>query len=258
MLRILFALMLLSLPAVAGAAADEKVVAGLSQNRVAITANFDGTGILIFGAVKRESPQPLGGPLQVVIAVAGPSHPVVVRRKERIFGIWVNHDVITVDAAPSFYAVASTVPLEQALSRTADLRYKVSINKMIRNVGEAGKTSGTAQKFTDAVIRIRKKDGLYSQTDGIVELTDDTLFQTQISLPANLVEGDYVARILLTRDLQVVDEYQTTIAVRKVGMERWIYNLAHERPLVYGLLSLFIAISAGWLASTAFRLLRLN
>ena len=40
----------------------EEVVLGLSQDRVAITANFDGSEILIFGAVKREAPIPQDDP----------------------------------------------------------------------------------------------------------------------------------------------------------------------------------------------------
>ena len=51
-------------------------------------------------------------------------------------------------------------------------------------------------------------------------------------------------------------DYRTFIDVRKVGIERWIYNLAHEKPLIYGLLSLFIAIVAGWSASAVFRYIR--
>lgn len=254
MLRILLALLVLAGPALA----QETVVAGLSQKRVAITANFDGTGILIFGAVKRETPPPDAGPLQVVIAVAGPSTPVTVRRKEKILGIWVNKDSIEVDSAPSFYAIASTVPFEMAVSETEDLRYKISINNMIRNVGEEGKAADSAAVFTDAVIRIRNNNGLYSESSGIVDLSEETLFNTQIALPSNLVEGDYLTRIFLTRDQKVVDEFETTIAVRKVGLERWIYNLAHEQPLIYGILSLTIAILAGWLASAIFRILRLN
>ena len=37
-------------------AAQEDIVLGLSQDRVRITTNFDGSDLLIFGAVKRESP----------------------------------------------------------------------------------------------------------------------------------------------------------------------------------------------------------
>ena len=83
MFRLFAVLLLLAFPA----GAQEKVVAGLSQKWVSIDANFDGTGILIFGAVKREAPPPDAGPLEVVIAVAGPSHPVTVRKKARKLGI---------------------------------------------------------------------------------------------------------------------------------------------------------------------------
>lgn len=252
MFRLFAVLLLLAFPA----GAQEKVVAGLSQKWVSIDANFDGTGILIFGAVKREAPPPDAGPLEVVIAVAGPSHPVTVRKKARKLGIWVNQDSVEIDEAPVFYAVASTKPLKEVLSETEDARHKVSINNMIRSVGNAA--TPHAEDFTEAVVRIRHNNSLYSETGGVVELTDETLFNTQINLPSNLVEGDYVARFFLTRDKQVVDVFETTIAVRKVGLERWIYNLAHQLPLVYGLLSLAIAIAAGWLASAVFRILRLN
>jgi len=255
MLRIILAV-LLFLAAPAGA--QESVVAGLSQHRVAITANFDGTAILIFGAVKRDSKPPKGQqPLQVVIAVSGPAKPVLVRRKERVFGIWINRSSVKVSAAPSFYAIASTVPLRQALSSAEDHRYKISIGNMVGQATPSGKISDVPA-FSKAIIRIRQNNGLYSDSAGHVNLIDDTLFDTQIKLPANLVEGDYKARIFLTRDRKVIDSFDTTIAVRKVGMERWIYNLAHRQPLLYGLLSLAIAIGAGWLAATIFRLLRIS
>ena len=48
----------------------EEVVLGLSSDKVAITATFDGSEILIFGAVKREAPIP-ETTLDVVITVSG-------------------------------------------------------------------------------------------------------------------------------------------------------------------------------------------
>jgi len=253
MIRFILAFLLLAQTA----SAAERVVADMSQSLVSITANFDGTAILIFGAVKRNSPPPAGAPLEVIIAVTGPNSPVIVRRKERVLGIWVNRKAVTVDFAPSFYAVASTKPLTQVLSDVEDFQRRVSIKRMIRSV-EPAKNVKNFEQFAQAIVRIRDANGLYTETGGQVDLTQETLFRTEIALPSNLVEGDYLTRIFLTRDKKVVDEFQTTIAVRKVGLERWIFNLAHERPLAYGILSLVIAIFAGWLASTIFRLLRLN
>ncbi len=251
MLRLILAFTILfALPA----GAEEKVVAGLSQNRVAITATFVGSEILIFGAVKREEPAPETGPLSVVVVVEGPSHPVTVRRKAKRYGIWVNTDAVHVDSAPSFYTVATSSPITQAISSVEDLRHHISIPQSIRLVGET-ESSPDIENFADAVIRIRTAQGLYRIEEESVTLSEDTLFNTSISLPSNLTEGAYHTRIFLTRGGTVVSDYDTVINVQKVGLERWVFNLAHERPLIYGFLSLFIAIAAGWGASTAFRVL---
>lgn len=230
----------------------EDIVLGLSQDEISITANFNGSEIILFGAIMREAPSP-DGDLGVIVAVAGPDEPVTVRRKERRFGIWVNTEAAEIDAAPTFYAVATNHPLRDILSETEDLRYGISIGNAIRAVDTQ---VGDQFAFTGALTRIRTESGLYQRLDNAVLLRQDTLFDARIRLPANLTEGDYETRIFLTRDQQVVATYETAISVRKVGLERLIYTLAHERPLVYGVLALAIAIIAGWGASAAFQLLR--
>ena len=236
-------------------AASEEVVLGLSSDKVSITTSFNGSEILIFGAVKREAPIPTDAPLEVVITVAGPELPTLVRRKARKFGIWVNADAVEVDSAPSFYAVATTAAFHDVMTHVEDLRRKVSIERMIRSVGAPSDIENAAT-FTDAIIRIRQNAGLYQYLEGQVALDEQTLFRTAIKLPANLTEGDYATRIFLTRDGQVVSSYQTSIDVRKVGLERWLFTLSRENAALYGLMSLAIAIAAGWGASTAFILLR--
>ena len=252
MLRLLTLFLALALPAKA-----EEVVLGMSQTEVAITANFDGSEILIFGAVKREEAIPEGDPLQVIVAIQGPSEPLTVRRKEKRFGIWVNTESVEVDAAPSFYAVATSAPFDRVLSSTEDLRYKISIPSAIRSVG-APMTVADSQSFTEAVIRVRKANRLFQLLEGDVEFSQETLFKTSIAMPANLTEGEYQTRIYLTRSGEVVSEYETIIDVRKVGLERWLYTLSRQQPLMYGLLSLAIAIFSGWAASAIFTALRRN
>lgn len=231
----------------AGPLRAESIVLGLSQDSVSITASFDGSDILIFGAVSRTAPEPLDrGDLGVIIAVSGPDQPVSVYRKDRRLGIWVNTDEVEVDRAPSFYAVATSGPLNEVLTDVEDLRNSITIPRAIRSVGATVADSGA---FTEALIRIRAKDSLFQMNTGAVDLEQDTLFRTSFRLPANLIEGDYLARIFLTRGGQIIDSHSTVIPVQKVGLERWLYNLAHVQPFLYGLLSLVIAVAAGWAAS---------
>lgn len=251
-MRWLLILLILALPA---AAAEEEVVLGLSKNEVAITTSFNGSEILVFGAVKRETPIPDGPSLQVVVTIAGPSQPLTVRRKANRFGIWVNTDSVEVDRAPSFYAIATSAPWRQVMRDVEDLRHKISIPRAIRSVG-APMTIQDAPAFTEALIRIRTRNELYQLLENRVVVDDQTLFRARVRLPAALTEGAYKTRIFLTRDGRVVSQYETEIDVRKVGLERWLYTLSREDPLIYGLMSLAIAIAAGWGASAAFRLLR--
>ena len=71
MIRLIALFLLLTVPAKA-----EEIVLGLSQDEVAITATFDGSEILIFGAIKRNEPVPDEGVLGVIVTVAGPDLPI--------------------------------------------------------------------------------------------------------------------------------------------------------------------------------------
>ncbi|WP_299674094.1 TIGR02186 family protein [uncultured Roseobacter sp.] len=242
--------LLLALPAAA-----EDIVLGLSKDTVSINTSFDGSEILVFGAVKREAPIPDDPRLQVIVTVAGPHETFTVRRKEKVLGIWVNTDAVEIDSAPSFYAVSTSTALGLSLSDTEDLRHRVSIPRAIRSVG-APDTIEDATRFTEALIRIKSRSNQYQLNEGTVSVDEQTLFRTAIELPAALTEGDYQTRIFLTRGGEVISKYETSIYVRKVGLERWLFKLSRENALLYGIMSIAIAIAAGWTASAVFRIFR--
>ncbi|MDB6176048.1 TIGR02186 family protein [Paracoccus sp. Z330] len=233
----------------------EQVVAGLSRDSVAITASFDGSEILIYGAVKRETPIPEGDPLQVVVTVEAPAQPLTIWRKDRKVGIWINSESVDVGAAPGFYAVATSGPLDDILDPAFDNRYRISLPLALRAFGGEVNVDDVVP-YTEALVRLRTQNGLYRLDEGSVKVVDQTLFRADVRLPANLIEGNYKTRIFLLRGGEVVDMYLAPIEVRKVGLERWLYRLAFDQPLIYGLMSLLVAVAAGWGASEAFRKLR--
>lgn len=252
MLRLIALLLCLAGPALA----EESVVTGLSTDKIALNASFDGSELFVFGAIRRDAPIPAdAGKLDVLITIKGPPRQVTVRRKSRVLGIWVNTATLKVRQAPSFYAIASTRPLSELLDETDRLRYGIGMDEAVRRVGGSDTITDPAS-FTDAVVRLRKEKGIYAQLDDGVILAEDTLFQTRIEMPANLVEGDYAAQFFLVRDGHVLSTAETTILVEKTGIERWLYNLSKQQPLLYGVLAVLVAFAAGWLAAEAFRLAR--
>jgi uncharacterized protein (TIGR02186 family) len=249
-------LVALVLALAAPAAAQESVVTGLSADEIALNATFDGSELFLFGAIRRDSPVPGdAGPLGIVITLKGPPRDVIVRRKERRFGLWINTDAVQVRRAPSFYAVATTAPIDTLLSQTAQLRYGIGMDQAVRRVGGHATLTDTTP-FTAALVRLKEREGSYLEEDGAVLVAEETLFQTRIEMPSNLVEGDYAAEFFLVRDQDVVYNGATLIRVEKTGIERWLYNLSVREPLLYGLGSVLLALAAGWLAAAAFRLAR--
>lgn len=262
-LRAALLLLVLALPALAQTAPQgaapapkpEQIVAGLSREDVDITTRFEGSEIIIYGAIKRQTPIPPGEPLDVVVTVEGPAQAITVRHKERRLGIWVNTGRVGIGAAPSFYVVASTRPLHLVLTPKQDQTFRISVPLAMRAFSGQSDVADVVP-YTEAFVRLRQREGVYRQDNGAVHLTEQTLFRADVRLPANLVEGFYSTRIFLLRDGQVTDTFRAPIEVRKVGLERWLYRLALEQPFVYGLMSLALAVAAGWGASAAFLLLQ--
>lgn len=234
------------------AAAEERIIAGLSQHNVSLTTDFAGSELLVHGGIFVDKGDP--GPFDVIVAITGPSAPVEVRKKQREFGIWIKGRAVQIDAAPSFYAVASSGTLSETLSNTDDLGYRIGLRHVIRLI-DAPKwvQVGEREAYREAVVRIREGEGLYSVLPNSVTFIEDRVFETRIKLPSNLIEGDYRARVFLTRNREVLDVFTDTIEVRRAGLGRFIYRSAQDYPALYGIASILVALIAGWLASAFFR-----
>lgn len=183
MIRVLLPVLALLLPCFAlaqapddpDAAPKEQIVAGLSRNDVDITTSFDGSDIIIYGAVKRETPIPYDT-LDVVVTVEGPACAITIRHKERRFGIWVNTGKVSVGSAPNFYVVATTRPLDQILTPAEDDRFRISVPLAIRAYAGTSEVADVVP-YTEALVRLREASGLYRLDEGAVKLAQDTLFR---------------------------------------------------------------------------------
>lgn len=235
---------------------QEYITTGVSQPSVSITANFSGEEILIYGAIERsrllEEDEP--GP-DVILVVEGPAEPVMVRRKERIAGIWINRHFSIITGAPSFYALGSTAPLEEILDPHVIEIHDIGPDQAVLAPGST-EEGENPEDYRLAAIRIKEANDLYRVQPGSVDLIGKSLFESRVQLPSNITEGDYRVTIMLVRDRFVLDSHTEIIPVRRTGIERWIYRLAQDEPHTYGLLSIFVAIFAGWAASETFRRLR--
>ena len=94
-------------------AAAERLVVSLSNHRVAITSNFVGEDLVLFGTIEPDAGKAALRPAyDLVVTVTGPRQTLRTRRKERVLGIWVNVDSREFVRVPSYLAVLSNRPVD--------------------------------------------------------------------------------------------------------------------------------------------------
>ena len=80
-----------------------------------------------------------------------------------------------------------------------------------------------------------------------------TLFRTGIPLPAEVPIGTYDVEIKLFADGALVARTETAFEIVKVGFEQFVATTARQNGLIYGLVTAFMALMTGWMASIVFR-----
>ena len=219
------------------------LIADLSSREIAITTGFAGTELLLFGTVD--------GAGDIVVVVRGPKRREIVRRKERIAGVWVIGQSVGFDQVPAFYFLASTGPLKEIASAAIFAKKRIGathLNIVPQSRGGVGRT-----EFRRALLRNKAQSGLYNEMQGAVKVTGGRLFQTRVFFPSNVPTGNYAAEVYLLRGGVIVSDQSTPLVVRKVGLESDIFQFAHQHSALYGIIAIVIALGAGWMAGVVFR-----
>ena len=241
-------------------AVEPQIAAALTEDFVEIRSNFAGAELTLFGAaVGFEEGD------DIVVAVRGPARDLRVMRKRRLAGIWVNAAPVRFEDVASFYAVASTRPLAEFATFSALRRNGIGMAHLPLSAPETERVEtrfgvpdmrvsdlgGEIVDYRAAIVRNKARAELFAETPDGVEMFDNGLFAARIFLPSATPTGVYEADVYLFRNGEPVASRRTSLEVVKAGIERTIYNLAHDQPLAYGLLAVIMAGLAGWAAAAA-------
>jgi uncharacterized protein (TIGR02186 family) len=237
--------------------ARESVQADVSARNVAVTSSFSGIEIVIFGAVDNsQQPSAESGYYDVLIVVEGVPGRVVVRRKNNIAGLWLNTSSATFDLVPSYYAIASTRPIDEIAPDELRAAHAIGFQHL-RFTPTFGQTQALStedlKEFRQAVVRLKEKQGLYIQGNFRVAFIGKSLFRSTIELPANVTVGPFETRVYLFHDEKLLSQYTVRLNLEREGLERYLHRFAFGYPVLYGLMTVTIAVAAGFLASTMFR-----
>lgn len=239
----------------ASAAQAERLVVSLSNERVAVTSNFVGENLVLFGTVQAEPGHESGDAYDLVVTVTGPRETLRTRRKERVLGIFVNLDSREFVRVPSYLAIIGNRPFNQIASPDVLRRQQVGIDNFIltQRVGADFADTVSDDPFRKAFVRLKEEQNLYSQSATAVNFLTPTVFRGSVPVPANAPTGLYDVDVKLFAKGGLTAHTTTSFTVTKAGVEQYVAEAAQDNSLLYGLATMSMALAVGWLASVAFR-----
>jgi uncharacterized protein (TIGR02186 family) len=243
MRRLVFLSLLFATPVLA----DEDLASGVSQDLIQITSNYTGSDIVVFGDVER---QVKAAGRDIVVVVRGPDTALTVRRRDRVAGVWINHDAASLNGMPAYYYLASSRPLAQIAPQAALARYGIGVANLQPDTVHA---HHDVEPFRQAALRLMADQGLYREAPLGVEFLSDTLFRAHVPVPAGVTRGQYDVEVFLLRDGNVESAQSTPLFIDQTGLERRLYNWAHDQSFAYGLAAVVMALVMGWISSVLFR-----
>lgn len=234
-------------------AADEPMlVPDVSQREVEIQYSFTGADLLLFGAIVYPDGRRPSKPPDIMVVLKGPDQSITMREKQKVAGIWINADSARFRSAPSFYAIASSRPIDRMVDERTAAIYEMGVDKLQLSPSSLNE-SAELDRFQKGLIDLRERAGLYVERPGTVEITDGVLYRARLPLSARVIVGDYTAETFLVQDGRVVAAAVRDITVRKSGFERFMAVAAEQWPFAYGLAAIMLAVGMGWAAGAIAR-----
>lgn len=252
-LRLVLAVLLAVLALPAAAQDDEPVlVPDVSQHEIVLRQGFTGANLLLYGAVL--SPAGHDGHYDIVVVLKGPSQPILLREKARVFGIWLNANESAYRSVPSFYAMASSRPIVDIVDEKTAAIYELGLDYL--QLSPTGSIDpAEQQRLAKGLVDLRVRQGLYAQYDKGVEISEGVLYRARIPIPSNVIAGRYTAETFAISNGRVISSATSEVKVLKEGFELGVEEAANDYPLFYGLFAVFLSVGMGWAAGRLFAMI---
>lgn len=211
-------------------ASSHPINADLAMRNIKITSDFNGVDMLIFGALDVSG--------NIAIIIHGPPRSIIINKKEKKWGLWINGKREKLDNAEQFYAISSTKELS-----------KITHSKTLQSMKVSKLTFSHDTELNNAFIEKKIKEKLYVESTNNIELINEKLFRSTIKFPNNIPPGRYIVEILLFYNNDLFGMQTIPLLVSKVGLESFIFDMHYLHPIIYALCTVISALFIGWISS---------
>ena len=199
----------------------ETIEIGMSTNEIAIASDFPGADLTIFGTLTNTDAflQQIGQ-YDIIVTLEGPKVETTVRRKEKVFGIWINTQQMTFSEVPQSYSMTSTRVIKDITTQQVLNTLNVGIDHIRLFAANYIGDIDALDDFREAFRRQMLDSGLYQSNPGGVRFVSPSLFKATLRLPANVPNGVHTVHAYLFKSGVFLMETKLPLRVVKTGLEQ--------------------------------------
>ena len=245
---------LLLASAIAASAEAEELTIALSTQKVEITSNFAGGEVTLFGVIEPgvfQPRRPRG--YDIAVTLLGPPENVVVRRKDRVLGVWDQPCLQTCRGAQ--FLCASFVSADSGDRRA---RHPERVGAGSRQFplclpGQGDRQGPVGGRVPNGLSQAEVRGGpvhrgARCRLHRRVDFSNDNFAPGQHT--GGALHGDGLH--LFSGGAHLADA-QESLSVARIGAERLMFDFSRNQSLIYGLIAVGLALFVGWLGGVIFR-----
>lgn len=263
-MRSTFTLLFLLMAALPAAGQDQAPNARVQTRRVTISLTFSGQDVLLFGRV-------MPGTQSILAVMEGPpAGEVRLMEQGRVGPIWMGVRQYRLTGVPAVYLVNVTGPLcdgsptcrpPVAPAAWSDLPTSagpllgldaIRARARVATVS-GGLAAGEAERVLDGFWQLQARRDLYLMRSYAIRMNPDGVFYHRFALATQAPEGKYRITTYFLAGDRVLGTAENELFLRKSGFVAWLSRLAERQAFTYGVFTVLIALTAGWVAGGIFK-----
>jgi len=239
-------LSVLALLAATSAAFAASAELKLDKTTIDIGTFYNGTTIQATGTVPEGS--------EAVIRLSGQPQELHLKKKGKAGGLlWMNIADLTFENVPKIYMLYTSAAGEGYLTDTTLAFTLPSLQDRI----EILPANEDKAFYFNEFLKLKKHEKVYAEYPGKITYGEQRdggrQFSVTLQIPPRMSADDYAVDLFAVQDGRVIEDVSEKLNVEMVSFPKMLSQLAFQRGTLYGILSVLIAVAAGFLTGVLFR-----
>ncbi len=168
---------------------------------------------------------------------------------------WMKLGTMTFENVPGVYLVYSTKHTHELLSPEISRELSIGFESLKKKaVIKSGLKDLDRERWLKEFMKFKKEEHVYLEKSGMIKVDPGSHTYTgEIDWPFEAPPGEYDIEVFAVKDGKVVDKAEAKLKDERVGIEDLLSHMAFEKPAVYGIIALVVAIVAGFGVGMVFK-----